>query len=558
MIELLRVRDFALVEALDLEFAPGFTALTGETGAGKSILLKALGLLLGDRASRDDVRAGADVARVEGLFQPSGAAGDSIGAVLEEAGVSWEPAEGLLLARVVAADGRSRAYVNGALAPLSLLARLGEQLVEVSSQHQHQGLLREETHLQLLDESLDAEGRTEREACAAAFLSWRRAAGEVDRLQGLAEQARERAEYVRFQVEEIRAAGLEAGEEDRLRSEREVLLHAEKLLDAYGRAEDDLYSGADAALDRLARAARGVEEAGRRDPEAAAILGLLSDGKAVLEEAALRVRERRAGLQADPGRLDAVEARLEQIRRLERKHGPGTETILARLDALERELWEAENTDLALESARASAAAEAAAFEGRSRSLRAARERAAERMQTLVGRELEALALGRSSFRVVLEPAQPGPHGSDAVRFLLAANPGEPALPLARVASGGELSRVLLALKNALRDTRVQTLIFDEVDAGIGGAVADAVGDRLSALARACQVLCVTHLPQIACRAGNHLRVEKVAEGGRTVARVRPLDRADRVEELARMMGGLRVTETTRRHAREMVEAFAS
>ncbi len=558
MIELLRVRDFALVEALDLEFAPGFTALTGETGAGKSILLKALGLLLGDRASRDDVRAGADVARVEGLFQPSGAAGDSIGAVLEEAGVSWEPAEGLLLARVVAADGRSRAYVNGALAPLSLLARLGEQLVEVSSQHQHQGLLREETHLQLLDESLDAEGRTEREACAAAFLSWRRAAGEVDRLQGLAEQARERAEYVRFQVEEIRAAGLEAGEEDRLRSEREVLLHAEKLLDAYGRAEDDLYSGADAALDRLARAARGVEEAGRRDPEAAAILGLLSDGKAVLEEAALRVRERRAGLQADPGRLDAVEARLEQIRRLERKHGPGTEAILARLETLERELWEAENTDLALESARAAATAAAAALEERCRGLRAARERAAERMQTLVGRELEALALGRSSFRVVLEPAQPGPHGSDAVRFLLAANPGEPALPLARVASGGELSRVLLALKNALRDTRVQTLIFDEVDAGIGGAVADAVGDRLSALARACQVLCVTHLPQIACRAGNHLRVEKVAEGGRTVARVRPLDRADRVEELARMMGGLRVTETTRRHAREMVEAFAS
>jgi len=558
VIELLRVRDFALVEALDLEFAPGFTALTGETGAGKSILLKALGLLLGDRASRDDVRAGADVARVEGLFQPSGAAGDSIGAVLEEAGVSWEPAEGLLLARVVAADGRSRAYVNGALAPLSLLARLGEQLVEVSSQHQHQGLLREETHLQVLDESLDAEGTAERQSCAAAFLSWRRAVGEVDRLQGLAEQARERAEYVRFQVEEIRAAGLEAGEEDRLRGEREVLLHAGKLLDAYGRAEEDLYSGADAALDRLARAARGVEEAARRDPEAEAILGLLSDGKAVLEEAALRVRERRAGLQADPGRLDAVEARLEQIRRLERKHGPGTEAILARLETLERELWEAENTDLALESARAAATAAAAALEERCRGLRASRGRAAERMEALVGRELEALALGRSSFRVVLEPTPPGPSGSDAVRFLLAANPGEPALPLARVASGGELSRVLLALKNALRDTRVETLIFDEVDAGIGGAVADAVGDRLSTLARACQVLCVTHLPQIACRAGNHLRVEKVAEGGRTVARVRPLDRADRVEELARMMGGLRVTETTRRHAREMVEAFAS
>lgn len=554
MIELLRIRDFALVDAVELELGSGFTALTGETGAGKSILLQALGLLLGERASREGVRAGAEAARVEGLFSPAGSARAAAAAILDEAGIPWEDGEPLMVARTVGADGRSRAHVNGALAPLAVLARLGTHLVEVSSQHQHQGLLREETHLDLLDASLDAAGRKAQDAYRGAFASWRAAEAEVGRLETLEARARDRAEMLRFQVQELRAARIEPGEGERLRGERDLLAHAEKLLEAYGVAETELYSGAEAALDRLARACRAVEDAARRDPGAGPILELLAEAKAPLEEAALRLRDRREKLEADPGRLEAVEERLETLRRLERKHGTGEEALLAKLQALEAELWEAENTEFALEKARAARGRAAAALEAAAAELRDARRRAGAELARRVGAELEALALGRSAFAVAVEPGQAGPDGADEVRFLLAPNPGEPPLPLARIASGGELSRVLLALKNALRDTAVETLVFDEVDAGIGGAVADAVGERLAALAPACQVLCITHLPQIASRAARHLRVEKLLDGGRTVTRVRPLDPEERIEELARMLGGRHVTRTTREHARELVE----
>ncbi|MDW7711413.1 MAG: DNA repair protein RecN [Deferrisomatales bacterium] len=557
MIELLRIRDFALVDEVELELGEGFTALTGETGAGKSILLQALGLLLGERASRDGVRVGAEAARVEGLFSPRGAARAEAAAVLGEAGIPWEEGEPLLVARTVGSDGRSRAHVNGALAPLAVLARLGRSLVEVSSQHQHQGLLREETHRALLDASLDEPGRAAREAYGDAYHAWRAAEAEVGRLEGLEARARERAETLRHEVEELRAVRAEPGEGERLRQERDLLVHAGRLLEAYGDAEAELYSGAEASLDRLARAARAVEDAGRRDPAAGPLLELLAEAKALLEEAALGLRDRRAALEADPGRLEEVEERLDALRRLERKHGVPAEALAERLRALEEELWEAENTEFALERAGAARDRTGAALAEAGRILREARGRAGKELGRRVGAELEALALGPAAFSVEVRAGEPGAGGADQVRFLLAPNPGEPPLPLARIASGGELSRVLLALKNALRDAGVETLVFDEVDAGIGGAVAAAVGERLAALAPACQVLCITHLPQIAGRAGRHLRVEKVAEEGRTVTRVRPLDPQERVEELARMLGGRRVTETTREHARELLQRSA-
>ncbi len=553
MIELLRIRDFALVDELDLDLAAGFSVLTGETGAGKSILLQALGLLLGDRASRDAVRTGAREARVEGAFAPAGAARERVARLLEEAGVPWDAEEPLLIARLVGADGRSRALVNGALVPLALLGQVGGQLVEVSSQHQHQGLLREETHLGLLDAGLGPEGDRVLGAYGAAWEAFRGAEAEVGRLAALERDARERGEFLRFQVEEIRAARLEPGEDENLRAERELLVHAEKLREAYGQAEAELYSGAEAALDRLARATRAVEGARRRDPAAEAILTLLAEARGSLEEAALGVRARQGALDADPRRLEAVEERLEVLRKLERKHGAGASAVLARLSALERELWEIENRSLALEGAEG---ALAKAREGRvaaARALGAARAAAARELEARVGAELEALGLGRSAFRVELEADDPGPRGGETARFLLAPNPGEPPRPLARVASGGELSRVLLALKNALRDSGVETLVFDEVDAGIGGATADAVADRLASLAGGCQLLCITHLPQIASRARDHLRVEKEVVAGRTVTRVRRLGAAERVEELARMLGGRRITETAREHARELV-----
>ncbi|MBI5015616.1 MAG: DNA repair protein RecN [Deltaproteobacteria bacterium] len=557
MIETLRVRDFALVDELCLDFSPGFTVLTGETGAGKSILLQALGLLLGERASREAVRAGADQARVEGVFAPSGAVHGALAAALDEAGVPWPEGEPLLVSRTVGADGRSRAQVNGALVPLAVLERVGARLVEVSSQHQHQGLMREETHLSLLDAALGPEGRSVLEAYRTTYEAWERAEAEARRVEGLEATARERQEFLRFQAEEIRQARLEPGEEERLAVEREVLLHAGKLLEAYAAAEAEVYSGGDAALDRLGRAAKAVEAASRKDPEAAGILELLAEARASLDEAALRLRDRQQGLEADPRRLEAVEERLETVRRLERKHGTSTAAILQRLSAIEAELGELDHRELALEAARKRRDAGRLELDAAAERLGAARRQAGRELESRIGVELEALALGRSSFRVELTSGEPGPRGTDAARFLLAPNPGEAPRPLARIASGGELSRILLALKNALRDASVETLVFDEVDAGIGGTVADAVGDRLAALAGACQVVCITHLPQIACRATHHWSVEKQEAGGRTVTRVRALGPEDRVDELARMLGGRHVTGKTLEHARELAERFA-
>ncbi len=553
MIESLRIRNFALVDDLSLEFEAGFSVLTGETGAGKSILLQALGLLLGDRASREAVRSGAEQARVEALFAPRGPAGTAIRDILAEADVPWEEGEPLVISRSVSVDGRSRAAINGSLVPLSLLDRVGDHLVEVSSQHQHQGLLREEGHLGLLDASLDEEGRGALSGYGQAYAAWAETEGEVKRLRALESRARERAELLRHQGDEIRAAALEPGEDERLRQERELLLHATKLQEAYGLAEEELYSGADAALDRVARAERSVETAQARDPQARGILDLLAEARASLDEAAVRLRDRQGALDADPGRLEAVEDRLEVIRRLEKKHGAGVGAILARLEALEAELWELENTELALEAAERRRERARQELEARGADLRKARGLAVGFLEERVGRELEALALGRSAFRVELAPGEPGPHGTETVRFLLAANPGEPPRPLARVASGGELSRILLALKNALRDAAVETLVFDEVDAGIGGATADAVAERLTSLATACQVVCISHLHQIASRADHHYRVEKEVVEDRTVTRVRRLSPSERVEELARMLAGRKVTDAALRHAQELI-----
>ncbi len=558
MIEWVRIRDFALVDELELEFSPGFTVLTGETGAGKSLLLQALGLLLGDRARRDWVRAGAVQARVEGVFSPKGPAREATGLILEEAGVPWEPDEPLIVSRTVTGDGRSRAHVNGALVPLGVLARMGAHLVEVSSQHQHQALLREEEHGRLLDGALGAEGRAALSACQESYRAWQTARAEVDRLERLEREGRERADLLRFQIEEIRAAGLEPGEDERLRAERDLLAHAARLREAYGRAEAELYAAETAAWARLGRAQRELEGARAWDDGAGEILDLVAEAAALVDEAALRVRRRLGAVEADPARLDAIEARMETIRRLERKHGAGVDTVLARLGTMEAELAEIEALEWNLDAARRELGAARAALERAVAGVRAFRGEAARTLETRVAEELAHLAMGRARFQVEVEPVEPGPEGGDRVRFLLAANPGEPARPLARVASGGELSRLLLAVKNALRDRGGGgTLVFDEVDAGIGGATADAVADRLARLAEHGQVLCITHLPQIAARATGHLRVEKEVRDGRTVTRVRPLIGRDRLEELARMLGGRHVTETSLRHAQELVERFA-
>jgi DNA repair protein RecN (Recombination protein N) len=550
VIERLVVSDFALVDRLELEFGPGLTVLTGETGAGKSILLQALGLLLGVRASRELVRTGAEQAVVEGVFTlPRGAT--AVPAFLDSAGISLE--DELVIRRVITADGKSRAFVNGSSAGVALLSELGAKLVEVSSQHQHQALMDETRHLEVLDMALDDEGRGALGNYTAAFSEWDRARAEVSRLEKIETDGLERSDFLRFQIGEIRSVEPEADELERLGAERELLANAEKLTEAYSLAEEAIYAGDGSALEKLGRAETEVFRASQNDSEAAEVVELLAEAKASLDEAARALRTRLGAVQADPARLETVEERFEALRRLERKHGSGVEAILAKLKAMEDELWELENRQLALEDARVALEAAREGLDAKSSALTEARRAAALKLEETVGVELEGLALGRSAFRVGIDPVSPTAEGGDQVRFLFAPNVGEEPKALTRIASGGELSRVMLALKSALRDGSVDTLVFDEVDAGIGGVTAERVGERLQALASECQVICVTHLVQLASRTRQHMRVAKEVTGGRTFARVAHLGEGERVEELARMLGGADL-DSAMIHARELAE----
>jgi DNA repair protein RecN (Recombination protein N) len=554
LIESLRIRDFALVDRLEIDFGPGLMVLTGETGAGKSILLQALGLLLGDRSSRELVRTGAETARVEGVFALRGEAKRVVSGILENAGVQWE--EPLIIARSVTADGKGRAHVNGSAVPVSVLAEAGAALVEVSSQHQHQALLDDKNHIRILDRALDGDGVKALGRYAEVFRVFEDAAQKVARLERMDADAAERREYVSFQAGELRAANLEIGEDEALEAERSLLSHAEKLTELYSAAEEELSSGQAASIDGLSRGKRAVEKAFANDPGAEEILRLLEEALVPLREAASAVASRLREIRSDPARQEEIEERLSLIRRLERKHGKGIEALLDKLKKFEEELWELDNRTTALIDAQAAKEAARRALLEASSALSAGRRRAAEALSKGVGEELSALGLGASSFQVEINGIEPGPEGAEEVWFLLAPNPGEEPKRLSRIASGGELSRILLAVKNALRDGAVETLVFDEVDAGIGGRVAERVGERLKLLSESCQVICITHLPQIACMTNAHFLVEKNTEEGRTFTRVRKLDQNGRVGELARMLGAEGQDNAAYQHALELSKRF--
>jgi DNA repair protein RecN (Recombination protein N) len=565
MLRELRVKRLAVIEEVSAPFASGLNVLTGETGAGKSILIDALLLLLGARAQPDLVRSDADSAAVEAVFQvpPAGA----LAGLLEELGHAPEEGQ-LIVRRELYRTGRSRAFVNDAPATVALLERLGEHLVEIHGQHEHQRLMEPGRQLELLDRFAEAEGA--REGVAGLVARWEAARGELDRMRGLERDRAQREELCRFQLSEIDAARLQPGEEEALRQERRRLQNSERLAQGLQEVTRLLYDDHDAATARVARAARLLDDLARLDPELAGPADALGGARAHLEEAVTQARRLAEGLEADPGRLEEVEARLDALARLKRKYGDSVEAVLAyraqvaaEADRLARHEEvaaevEARAARLALEAGQAAEA------------LSAAREAGARRLERLVERELRALGMEKAQFRILLarEPAPPGAlattaggfrvtaRGAERAEFLLSTNPGEEPRPLARIISGGELSRTMLGMKVILAAAdRVPTLIFDEVDAGIGGRVADVVGQKLRETARSRQVLCVTHLAQIAAHADHHLAVRKSVSGRRTRTTVVPLDGEARVAELARMLGGEQVTDTTLRHARELHRA---
>ncbi len=554
MLRTLRVRDLAIIDELELQLEPGLNVITGETGAGKSILLQALDVALGGRPDADLVRTGAEEGTVEVLFSNVPAA---VRERLAEAGISGQDGnDELLVRRVIARGGRTRAYVNGALGSLALLRDLAPHLVHAYGQDEHQALRRVESHRELLD-AAGGLGRTLGEEMHSRHAKVVAAREAIARHRADAEAATERAEMLRAQSEELVRAALAPGEEEALGAERHRLVHAERLATLTTGAEAGIYSGEGAVVEAIGRALVAVREAAGLDAALEPTRKLLESALAELEEAGQSLGRYARDLTPDPNRLEAVDERLALLTRLKRKYAGTVEELIRRRDELVAELEQARGGGEAmveLEAALETARRAAAEWAGR---LSVERRRVARDLSRALVGEMQALALTGARFDVRFAETEDralGPEGWDEVEFFLSTNPGEEPRSLARVASGGELSRIMLALKTlAAADEKGATLIFDEVDAGIGGAVAEVVGRKLRQLGRGRQVLCITHLPLIAAFAEHHIAVTKTEEDGRTVSSARPLGSTDRVAELARMLGGERLSREVREHAEQLL-----
>ncbi len=558
----LRIRNFAIIEGAALYFGPGFNVLSGETGAGKTIIMTALGLLLGSRASPDMIRSGQSEAVVEGLFELEGETPLPEGAREVAATDQRE----LLIRRTIAADGgRSRAYLNGEMATVQTLARLGQGLVQVYGQHEHQTLLRSESHLQLLDRhaALDAA----LDEYGAAYRAAAQARARADELRERERTRAEQLELARFRIAELERAGLQPGEDQQLAAERTVLANAARLGAAAAEAEQMLSGESSAALDTVARAQARVGEAAAIDPKLKEALELIASARLGLEEAAHTLRDYAARVEADPARLDEIETRLAELARLKRKYGGTLQDVLETAARSRTEIAELERVADSRAEAEAALRAALDRLARMGAELSARRQSAAAELKRRMETELKTLGMRAPVFEARFAPLEKsegafehnrmmlGPGGADAIEFMLSPNLGQPPMALVRIASGGELSRVMLALKRLEAQRRgVATMIFDEVDAGVGGAIAQVVGRKLKELARFHQVLCVTHLPQVAAFADSHFQVEKEERRGATRSRVSALDEAERIEEIARMLGGAEVTDKFRRAARELIE----
>jgi DNA repair protein RecN (Recombination protein N) len=561
MLTCLRVRHLAIIDRLEVELGPGLNVITGETGAGKSILIDALGLVLGERGRPELVRTGAKQAEVEALFD----VGDDPEALarLEASGLDPEPE--LVVRRVVNASGRTRAYLNGRLASAGQLAELVGGLVDISSQHEHHTLVDPGTHLGFLDAfgKLDAL----REAVRRAHRELREADEALREVEDAVAQRSEREDLLRFQIREIDELDPQPGEADALGEERERLRHAERLATAAGGAEDALYARDGALCEQLGRIAHELREAAGIDPALTPMAEALQSATTQLEEAARELGAYARDVTVDPERLAEVEDRMHRLERLMRKYGGDVDGVLAfRAEAAEEleGLDRAEERIEALERAREAALAEAA---DAARKLSAERRAIAEDLGTRISEELGSLGMGGARVEVQVEPlvekrgeltvdgARLSETGIDRVEFLIAPNKGEEPRALRKIASGGELSRAMLAIKRVLAGVgRAGLYVFDEVDSGVGGAVAEVIGRKLVDVAAHHQVICITHLAQIAVYADRHYRVLKEVEGERTRSRIERLSDDERLEEVARMVGGLKITERTRKAAAEMLE----
>jgi DNA repair protein RecN (Recombination protein N) len=550
------VENYAVIERARVRFHAGLNLLTGETGSGKSIVVDALGLLLGGRASAEMVRRGADRARIAGIFEVAGHA--AIRQVLEPLGFETEDGE-LLIEREILAEGKSRAYIGSRPAAASLLKELAPVLADIHGQHDQQLLFREDAQRDMLDAfagSRDLLGRV-----AALHGQWRAAGLELEELERSEQERLRLADLWEFQRREIESTCLESGEDLALENERRVLLNVQRLEEMAGAAYAAAYDSPESALTLTRTALKRVDEVCRIDGSLEAAREHLRNAALSLEEASYALRDYLGRLEANPARLEEIESRLAAIDRLKRKYGQSVAAVLGFLDEVRGHLASVENTGDRMAQLRGQRTVLASEYESQSAELSRVRDSAARRLARHVEAELAQLGMAGTVFRIETAPAAWSEHGADRVDFLVSPNPGEPPRSLEKVASGGELSRIALALKTcftAPRPALVRTLVFDEVDAGVGGSAAEGIGRRLKKLAAFNQVLCVTHLPQIASFADHHYRVEKREAGGRTIAEIEELDGASRTREIGRMLSGHKLTAEALKHAEQLIRMSAT
>jgi DNA repair protein RecN (Recombination protein N) len=552
MLRALSIRDFVVVESLDVDFAPGFTVLTGETGAGKSILLDALALLLGDRFEARQLRPGVERAELAAMFDVDGAR--EIRPILEASGL--DAGCELLLRRVLDVQGRSRAFVNGRAATLAQLGELGAKLLDLHGQHAHQALARGDAQRALLDAFAGLS--SEVDALADAWRNWRDTLARRDRAADAEASLAAEREVLEERRRALADLAMQSDEWTTLGTAQRRLANAAALIEATTQAEEALSGADDAIAHRLARVGQQLTGASRDDPALADIVALLAPASIQLDEAARALRDYRRRLDLDPSELERVEARLSAMHELARKYRVRPEALPELAEATDARLAElaaaSDTQALALAVDEAKRCYEALAVK-----ISEGRATAARDLSARVTAAMQALAMAGGRFDVALEPlATPASHGRESVTFVVATHPKQAAGPLSRVASGGELSRVALAIQVAASEVGdVDTLVFDEVDTGIGGAVAATVGRMLQSLGARRQVLCVTHLPQVAAHADHHFRVVKRGHGDKVTSELSALTGAARVDELARMLAGHEITAKTRAHARELLRASA-
>jgi DNA repair protein RecN (Recombination protein N) len=573
----LRLENYAVIDNAAVEFASGLNLLTGETGAGKSILIDALALLLGEKASSDVIRTGAERAVVSAVFECEGRSWDAIEKVLEQNGLDESEDGSLIIRREIAAGGKGRVFVNNQAATVAVLRQLAPQLATIHAQNESILSFDGPARLALLD----GFAGSQIEPVAAAYEAWKGIRARIEELEQGEQDRLRLVDLWIFQKREIEEAKLQAGEDERLETEKRVLANAEKIYHAAMQAFDLLYEGDGSTSSSMRAAQKQIEELARYEPKFQEALAALETARISVEDVGATLRDYAGGIHASPEHLAEVEDRLASLDRLKRKYGPALDNVIAFGADVARKLSEIENKDEILRELRADLAKTGTDYLRAARALSKKREDTARKLEKLVEAEINDLAM-KSAFRIGITTSEEEgnwtPAGIDQVVYMIATNPGEPMRQLEHIASGGELSRVMLALKVSVeagsnRVTRVlapakasatnpatraaaqRTMVFDEIDTGIGGRAAEAVGKKLKELARANQVLCVTHLPQIATFADHHYVIEKKERSGRTRTSIRAVVGQERTEEVARMLSGAKLTDMSRKHAEQMIKA---